>query len=302
MYDLDREQSGQLKRVTTAAVVVAVTLVLAKLVAWSFTGSVAILSSLADSVMDALASSLNAVAIRTALVPPDQEHRFGHGKAEPLAGLGQTAFILGASLFLVANAVEHLVSSAPIAHPAVGQGVMLFAIVLTGGLVLYQRRVLRAVRSVAVEGDSLHYSGDLLLNVAVLGSIIAADYGWAWVDGVAAIGVALYMSAGAVRIGRRSLAMLMDAELPEEDRVRILEIARGNAQVLGVHDLRTRRSGRQLFIQLHLELPGEMSLSEAHAIGDHVAQEVVTAFPAAEVLVHTDPAEEEQASGPRAAT
>ena len=141
MYDLDREQSGQLKRVTTAAVVVAVTLVLAKLVAWSFTGSVAILSSLADSVMDALASSLNAVAIRTALVPPDQEHRFGHGKAEPLAGLGQTAFILGASLFLVANAVEHLVSSAPIAHPAVGQGVMLFAIVLTGGLVLYQRRV-----------------------------------------------------------------------------------------------------------------------------------------------------------------
>jgi len=283
-----------LRRAAVAAISVAVTLVVVKAVAWVMTGSAALLSSVADSLMDVLASGLNLLAVRTSLRPPDREHRFGHGKAEPLAGLGQSAFVLGASVVVAINGLEHLVSQEPVTKSTLGVGVMIFATLLTGALVLYQRYVIQRSESVAIAADSLHYTADLLLNLAVIASLLLSDQGWVWVDAVAGVAIAGYMALTAFHIGRQSLEMLMDAELPDEERQRILTVARAQPEVLDVHDLRTRRSGRQRFIQLHLELDGKLSLSVAHAVGDRVEAALLKAFPSSEILVHTDPAGEDE--------
>lgn len=285
----DAVSETRVRLVAIAAIGVALTLAVAKLVAWLMTGSVALLSSFADSVLDALASGVNLFAIRASQAPPDREHRFGHGKAEPLAGLAQSAFVAGAAVVVAVSGIDSLVQGSVVQASAVGIGVMVFSLVLTIALVLYQRRVLRDTHSTAVEADSLHYTGDILMNLAVIAAIATAGYGWQWVDGVAGIGIAVFLLVNAGSIARSSLAILMDAELPDADRNAILEIALGDPEVRGVHDLRTRSSGPHRFVQMHLELPGTMVLSRAHAVGDRVMLRIQEAFPNTDVLVHIDP-------------
>ena len=289
---MENNPNARLLRLATyAAVAVAGFLILAKLAAWFLTDSVAILSSLMDSVLDVGASLVNMYAVAHALVPADQEHRFGHGKAEALAGLAQTAFISGSALFLLAEAAQRLIDPRPIMRDEIGIAVMVLSLVLTTALVLFQRYVVKRTNSVAIAADSVHYRGDILANVGIIAALIMAGrYGWIYADAIIAMVVAGYILFGAWGIIQGALDQLMDRELPEDQRDRIRDIALAQDQVVDVHDIRTRSSGTHSFIQLHMELDGELTLLKSHAIADEVEAEICRAFPGAEVLIHQDPA------------
>lgn len=273
-----------------ASVGVALMLTIAKAAAYFATGSVSLLSTLMDSLLDFAASLINLVAIFQAAAPADREHRFGHGKAEPLAGLGQAAFVAGSAVFVLVQAIDRLLHPAALTNEALGIGVMLVSIVVTLALVLFQRRVIRATGSVAIGADALHYKSDLLVNLAVIAALIASGtFGWHLADPLLAGAVALYILWSAWEILANSVNLLMDRELPEEDRERIRAIAMAHPAVISLHDLRTRSSGTQTFIQFHLELDPNLTLIDAHAIAEAVMHEVEHAFPNAEVLIHEDP-------------
>ncbi|MFQ5764289.1 MAG: cation diffusion facilitator family transporter [Rhodospirillales bacterium] len=284
-------EGGRLMRLATyASVSVALVLIVTKFVAWLMTDAVSLLSTLIDSLLDAGASVLNLIAVRHALEPADKEHRFGHGKAEALAGLAQAAFISGSAVFLVIQASERLVKPRVIENTDVGYAVMVLAIVLTVMLVAFQRYVVKKTGSIAITADSTHYEMDVLVNGSVIVSLmLAGGLGWLWADPVFAIAIAGYIVWGAWKIAKESLNMLMDRELPDEDRARIHDIALAHSGVLGVHDLRTRSAGNQVFIQMHLEMDGDITLHDAHVISDQVEANVIKAFPSAEVLIHEDP-------------
>jgi len=280
-----------MRQATYASVAVAGTLIVAKTAAWAITDSVAMLSALIDSLLDAAASVINLFAVRHALQPADREHRFGHGKAESLAGLGQAAFITGSAVFLVFEAVQRLARPVVVENGGVGIAVSIYAIVATLGLVLYQTYVIRRTKSVAIAADSLHYKSDLALNASVIVALIlSGTFGIAFADPVFAIGIAAFVLYSAWRIFKRSFDELMDREFPQDVRRKIKEIATSPAEVIDMHDLRTRSSGRDSFIQLHLELPSDISLMEAHRIADDVELRLREAFPEAEVIIHQDPA------------
>jgi ferrous-iron efflux pump FieF len=286
----EAERARLMRRATLASITVAMTLVAGKLAAYLQTGSAAVLSSMVDSLLDFAASAVNWLAVRHALEPADDEHRFGHGKAEPLAGLAQAGFIAASALFLAIEAVGRLIDPRPIANMEIGLGVSLIGIVLTFGLVLYQRRVVRRTGSLAIASDELHYRGDLLVNLGVIAALVAVtEFGFLRADPMFAGVIAAIVLASAIAILRRSYDMLMDRELPDEARRRIVEIVTAEPGVDGVHDLRTRASGPATFIQLHLELDPAMTLIVAHEISDRVEARLAAAFPGAEVIVHQDP-------------
>ena len=275
---------------TYASVVTAAILIAVKLVAWLYTDSISLLSTLVDSVLDIFASLINLAAVRHALTPADKEHRFGHGKAEPLAALGQAAFISGSALFLIFEAGHRLFDPEPLAHTTLGIWVMVFAIAATFALTRFQAYVVRKTGSMAIRADSLHYVGDLLVNVSVIVALLlVAELGWLWVDSVFGLAIAVFISTNAWRIARGAYDMLMDRELSDDERQRIKEIVLAHPRVIDLHDLRTRSSGPYAFIQIHLELDGAMSLLESHEIADQVEARIREAFPEAEVLIHQDP-------------
>ena len=274
---------------TYASVFVAFTLIIIKIMAYVLTGSVAILSSLIDSFLDLIASGINLFAVKHALVPADHDHRYGHGKAEAIAGLTQAAFITGSSVFLIFEAVNRFNHQQPVENGTVGIGIMLITIALTAILVKFQRYVVKKTGSIAITADSLHYVGDLLLNLSVILALILSIYfDWQLADPVFALLIAAFILKSAWDIAKQSLAQLMDQELPDELREEIKKIALQHPEVLNLHELRTRSSGRQYFIQLHLEMDGELKLREAHQIANDVEIEICKAFPNAEVIIHED--------------
>ncbi|HEY7687641.1 MAG TPA: cation diffusion facilitator family transporter, partial [Dongiaceae bacterium] len=238
-------------------------------------------------------------AITQSLTPPDREHRFGHGKAEPLAAVGQAAFIAGSAAFLAFHAVGRLITPAPVTHGEVGIAVMVFAIATTFALVLYQRHVIRRTGSYAIRADSLHYLGDLFVNVSVIVSLLLGMWrGWVAADPLFAIGIAAYILYTAWQIFRGALDMLMDRELPDDVRTRIRQLALAEPRVKSVHDLRTRAAGPAMFVQMHLVMDPELTLRQAHEAADAVERAVMAAFPGAEVIVHEDPAGVEEPPRP----
>lgn len=291
---IDPQRAARLLRLATyASVATAAVLIVGKLAAALLTQSVSVLASLVDSMMDAAASIINLLAVRYSLQPPDRNHRFGHGKAEPLAGLAQAGFIAGSAIFLILHAVDRLIHPHPLNDGLIGIAVQLVAIVLTAVLLIFQRRVIRVTQSTAIRADALHYATDLLTNTAIIGGIGLAMWGWESMDSLFAIGIAFYILYSAATIGYEAIQLLMDHELPPEVQARIKEIARANPQVRGVHDVRTRRSGQTYFIQLHLMLDDFLPLVEAHRLGDEVEAAIMAAFPNADILIHQDPISEE---------
>ena len=285
-----RQAARLMRAATHASVSVAVVLVVAKLGAWLVTDSVSLLSTLLDSLLDAVASAVNLLAVHHALQPADSEHRFGHGKAEPLAGLAQAAFISGSALFLIVQAGQRFLHPRAVVNPEVGYGVLAVSIALTVALVIFQKYVVRRTGSVAIGADSLHYQTDILVNASIVVSLLLSSrLGWWAADPLFALAIAGYILKGAVGIGLKAYNLLMDRELPEADRRRIREIAVAVPGVLGVHDLRTRSSGPQVFIQLHLELRDDTPLDAAHAVSEQVDRALIAAYPRAEILVHPDP-------------
>jgi ferrous-iron efflux pump FieF len=285
------EHSRLLRLATRASLAVAVSLIIAKSVAWWISGSVSLLAGLTDSLLDGAASFLNLLAVHYSLRPADDDHRYGHGKAEALSGMAQALFIAVSGVLIAFQAVERIQNPQPLGAPLVGMVVMIFSIVLTLALLGLQHKVVRATGSAAIRADSLHYRSDLLLNASILLALTLAWYGWQQLDAYFGLAIAVYILWSAVHIARETVSVLMDQELPSDVSTQMLELACGVPGVLGAHDLRTRISGNHWFVQLHLELPGSLTLSVAHGLCDQVADAIHQRYPKAEVLVHADPQE-----------
>ncbi len=290
--DLANMGNDRLRRLATyASVSVATVLIIAKLVAYFFTDSVAILSSLLDSTVDLIASAITVFGVASALRPPDHDHRFGHGKAEPLAALAQAAFIVGSSVLLLYEAASRLYHPHPLENEGFGYVVMMLAVILSVALVGFQNFVIRRTGSIAIGADKMHYIGDVAVNIAVMAAFILYERTEiAWIDPAFAILIAGGLSYSAFRIAVQALNVLMDRELPDEAREKIKLIVRAQSAVRGIHDLRTRTDGERVFIEFHLELDEHMTLKAAHKIADTIMENLRTVFPQADIMIHQDPA------------
>ena len=279
-----------MRAATYASVIIASILILIKLGGWFATNSLSLLATSIDSILDFGASIVNLIAIRHALQPADKEHRFGHGKAEALASLAQAAFIAGSGIFLFLESVERFLEPRVVHNTDIGIGIMVVAIILTAILVGFQAYVVNKTNSIAISADSLHYRADILVNIAVIISLfLSANFNWVIADPIFALLIVFYMLFGAFKIGVTALEVLMDKEFPDEDRKRIKDIAESHEKVLSIHDMRTRSSGANSFIQFHAEMSKDISLLEAHEIADEVMYMVEKSFPNTEVLIHQDP-------------
>ena len=283
------EHASLMRLATRASLAVACILIAAKAVAWWLSGSVSLLAGLTDSVMDAAASFINLLAVHYALKPADAEHRYGHGKAEALAGLAQALFISISSILIGVHAIERMSNPQPLAAEALGIAVILLSLALTMALLMLQHHVVKVTGSTAVHADSLHYTSDLLLNGSILLALVLAGMGWSHVDALFGLGIAVYILWSAIGIARQSIAVLMDTELPVEVTERMQVLVCAVPGVLGVHDLRSRISGIHWHVQLHLELPDNMPLKQAHELCDAAEAAIHSEFPRTEVLVHPDP-------------
>ncbi|KAA9010450.1 cation diffusion facilitator family transporter [Histidinibacterium aquaticum] len=271
----------------------ALVLVLLKLWALAETSSLSVAATLVDSALDLMMSLGGLAAIAYAARPPDEDHAFGHGSAEDLAALGQSALILVSAAVIAASAVLRLLSDSPPEIASEGRGLVVLAIsiALTAGLVLWQGHVARTTGSRVVAADRLHYLSDLLPNLgAVLALVASAAFGLSSIDSVVALAAAALLSVGSLRIGKGAWDALMDRAADDDTIAGIERIAAEHPGVLGHHDLKTRQSGTRLFVNLHIELDGAQSLDEAHAIGAALRRAILRTYPNADVLIHKDPA------------
>ena len=261
-----------------------------KIFAAAETGSVALLGSLADTAFDVLASLLTLFSVRYAARPADDDHRFGHGKAEALSALAQVVLIIVSASLIGWRAVVRLGSGETTSHPEYGIGVSLISIVATLALLAYQRQVVRKTGSVAIHADHVHYQSDLLLNVAVIAAIALEVFGGLrGADPVFGIGIAFWLLFGASQSAKMALAQLLDHEWPVEKRDRFLAVANRHPEMSTIHDVRTRSSGMHDFVQFHVWLDPDKTLGEVHRIMDEVEAELEREFPGVEVLIHPEP-------------
>lgn len=287
-----RLSSEQLLRfVSSAAVVVATILIAVKFYAWQQTDSVSVLGSLLDSLMDALSSLISFAALRYSLRPADDDHRFGHGKAESIAAVAQSVFIFFSGIALLVHSGKRLFvdDTVVVQDVELGMAVMLFVIVLTLALVLFQRYVVKKTGSVLIEADLLHYQSDLLMNAGIIVALFVSSLGYHNVDAVLGVALALYIIKAAVGIANVGVQDLMDRELPSEVVREIEAMVSCHSDVQSVHQLRTRQSGSHYIIQMHIELDGNMTLHEAHSIADKVERQIAMRFKGADVIIHQDP-------------
>lgn len=284
------KQQARLMRIAAmSSVAVAIVLVLVKAIVWWFSGSVSLLAGLTDSFLDSLASLINLIAITIALRPADHDHRFGHGKAEALAGLAQALFITISAVFVSWEGIKRFINPVALENTHWGIAVMVFSLFVTIGLVSFQRYVIKQTGSTAITADSLHYKSDILLNISILCALGLSYYGWQRSDGFFGALIGFYILWSAVSVGKEAIEILMDKELPEEVTEQMLEVARSVPEVINVHDLKTRKSGTQWFIQLHVELPAMMSLDDAHQHCLQVRKVLQARWPASDVIIHADP-------------
>ncbi|URL01642.1 cation diffusion facilitator family transporter [Avibacterium sp. 20-126] len=281
--------SKQVKRAANCAIFTALLLILVKGFAWWKTDSVSMLASITDSTLDLLASFMNMLILRFALMPADHNHSFGHGKAESLASLIQSAFISGSAIFLLLQGIYRLTSAQPLNQTALGIMVTLFSIVATLLLVLYQSHIIKQTDSPAIKADRLHYQTDLLMNMAILCSLGLSLWGVLWADAVFAIFIALYILLNAAKMFYNAIQLLLDQALPPAEIEQIEQVIRSQPNILGFHDLRTRCSGAIRFIQFHLELDDHLSFVEAHQITDHLEQRLRQCFPQVDIVIHHEP-------------
>jgi ferrous-iron efflux pump FieF len=277
-------------RAAVASISMALFLLGLKVFAVWQTGSVAMLGSLADTGLDLLASLATLYGVRYAAQPADSEHRFGHGKAEALAALFQVFIIALSALAIFYRAIERLMKGEVTAHAEYGIGVSGIAIVATLGLLAYQRYVIAKTKSVAITADHVHYQSDVLLNIAVIAALALDQYaGIVWADPVFGIAIAAALMLGAWRASTQAIDQLMDREWPEEKRQHFLRVAARHPELAGIHDLRTRTSGTQDFVQFHVWMDPNMTVADAHRVMDEVEDKLAHEFPATEILIHIDP-------------
>ena len=277
---------------------VAGALILLKGWSWISSGSVAMLSSLADSMLDLVASLFTYFAVRYAATPPDRTHRFGHGKAESFAGLFQAGLVAVSGALVAVEAVKRLLDGQPVAHGWEAILIMLVSIAATGALIWRQSRAIAQTGSVATQGDRAHYAADLFANIAVIIGIAASAFlHWAWADAVAGLVVAGWLGHGAWKVAKQSADHLMDRELPDADRARIKALALEGGEVLAVHDLRTRASGAFVHVQFHADLQPDLTLKRAHEIIVAAETRIRAEYQAADIIIHPDPVDSAEPHG-----
>ncbi len=286
-----KDQSTLEKSAGYVAIVLSVIMLALKIYGWFVTDSLSILSSLTDSLMDLLVSGINLFAIYYALKPADSDHRYGHTAIEDIAGLFQAAMLLGTSLLISIEAILRFIT--PVAasdktHD--GLIIMIICMGLTALIVLYQRFVIKRSNSIIVKADHLHYLSDLLTNFAVIASLFIWQYfSLDFIDPLLSIVIVGIIMKGAFEIGSQSYNNLMDGEMSDEERQKIIECIKSQPGHKGFHDLRTRNSGRKVFIQLHLELDNKLSLDEAHDVAENVELKLSALYHDADVIIHQDP-------------
>lgn len=284
------ENATLTRAVTLLSVAVALVLVLVKLAIWLASGSVALMASMADSGLDLVASSGTFLAVRYAASPPDAEHRYGHGKAEAFASLVQAGLVFASAALIGQEAIQHLLDPKPVRRESWALAVMVLSIVLTGGLIAAQTYLLRRARSVAVSADRTHYAADLASNAVALAGIGAVGLlGLPALDAVAALVIGAILLWGAVSVFREASEQLLDHELPDASRSRIIDLVMQDEHVLDVHQLRTRASGPIMHVQMHADLDPDLSLETAHEIVVAAEKRILEAFPAADIIIHPDP-------------
>lgn len=286
------EQGQYYRWVTLAGIASSTTaglLIIGKLTAWLLTGSSSLLASLTDSMMDISASLISLMAVRYALIPADNNHQFGHGKAESLASLAQAAFITGSAVVLLMHGLDALVDPKPLQHIGIGIWISVASLALTIVLVSFQSYVIKLTGSQAVKADSLHYRSDVLLNSAVLLALVLSSQGFSNADAIFAILLGGYILWSALQIGYDAIQTLLDRQLPDEECQQISDICCAVEGVRGIHDLKTRISGPMRFIQLHLELDDDLPLVKAHELADLAEMQLKVHFPISDILIHMDP-------------
>ena len=284
------ETAALTRRVTLYSVATAAVLVTLKVAAWLASGSVALLASAADSGLDLVASLITFFAVRYAVAPPDAEHRYGHGKAEGFASLMQAGLVFASAALIAREAVGDLMAPKPIQASGWAIAVMAVSVVLTFLLVTAQGRVLRQTSSVAVSGDRAHYAADLASNfIALAGIGAAAVFGAGRFDAVAALAIAALLLWGAVSVFREASGQLMDHELPDDVRARIVALMTEDRRLTDVHQLRTRASGPYVHMQMHVDLDPELTLEAAHQVIVEAEKRLLAEFPSADVIIHADP-------------
>jgi cation diffusion facilitator family transporter len=290
-YSISVEETARLtRRVTTLSVATAFVLTVLKAFVWLDGGSVTVLASLADSGLDLLAAFGTFIAVRYAAAPPDAEHRFGHGKAEAFASLVQAGLVFASAALIAQEAIRHFIEPSRLERLGWGVAVMAVSTVLTLLLVAVQTSVLRRTRSVAVSGDRAHYFADVVSNVVGLVAIGAsALFGIGGFDAVGGLLVAAVLLGGAIGVFRQAADELMDRELPDDARARIVSLMTEDTRLTGVHQLRTRAAGPTVHIQMHADLDPELSLETAHHVVVEAEKRVLDAFPNADIIIHADP-------------
>lgn len=284
------ESAALTRRVTLYSVATAAVLVTIKVVAWRASGSVALLASAADSGLDLLASLTTFFAVRYAVAPPDAEHRYGHGKAEGFASLMQAGLVFASAALIGREAIGGLMRPQPIESSGWALAVMAVSIVLTAALVVAQGRVLKQTSSVAVSGDRAHYAADLASNVIALAGIAAtAWFAYPRFDPIAALAIAALLLWGAVGVFREASGQLMDHELPDDVRARIVDLMTQDRRLTDVHQLRTRASGPYVHMQMHVDLDPDLTLEAAHQVIVAAEKRLLAAFPSADIIIHADP-------------
>ena len=290
-HDHHHHSHGDLTtKAAIASVLTALFLLALKVYAAAETSSVALLGSLADTGFDVLASLLTLFSVRYAARPADDDHRFGHGKAEALSALVQVMLVVIAATLIAWRGVVRLGNNEATQHPEMGIGVSLIAMLATVALLAYQRQIIKKTRSVAIHGDHVHYQGDLLLNGAVIIAIaLDAFLGVRGADPIFGLGIAAWLLWSASRSARMALDQLLDKEWPAEKRERFLAVAAKHPRANGIHDVRTRSSGMHDFVQFHLWFDPKMSLGEVHDVMDEIEHDLLHEFPGVEVLIHPEP-------------
>lgn len=278
---------------TTIAVCSALVLAGIKLVAWLITGSAAVLGSLADSSIDLFGSLVAATAVRYAALPPDENHRFGHQKAEALTALGQVALIAASASLVTWESVQRLLIPQPIERPAYAIAALAVSLCVTLGLVAFQTFAIRKSGSLVIQGDRAHYMGDVIANGgALLAVIIGVYFAFPQADALAGLLAGIFLVIAGWQVATQAIPQLMDEELPEADHALIEQILTDDVDVQGHHALRTRRAGGRRFIQVDIQIDPDLSFRAAHAISDRIELAIEQAFPDADVIVHADPAGE----------
>jgi ferrous-iron efflux pump FieF len=277
-------------RAALASISMALFLVALKTWASWDTRSVAMLGSLADTMLDLVASLITFFGIRWAAMPADEEHRYGHGKAEALAALVQVILIFVSAIGIGWRALDRLQSGRPTEGLELGIGVSVVAMVATMALLAYQRYVIRKTKSVAIHTDHVHYQTDVLLNLSVIAALIFDQlFGWRLADPLFGFGIAAWLMYGAWSAASHSVDQLMDREWPLEERDAFIFATQEFPELAGLHDLRTRTSGAHRFVQFHVWVPGDWTVAEAHDRMDAVEEKLQHRFPGTEIIIHLDP-------------